>query len=162
MIESNVWHRKSFFGRRKGKTLHQRQKMLYDTLLPALRINLGQNMQNELQSLFALPVKAVRLEIGFGNGESLLHEATRFRDVGFIGVEPFVNGMAKMLACLSNTPDLSKKIRLYDNDAIYLLDWLPYQSIDGIDLFYPDPWIKKNIGNAVLLMRRILIGLPVS
>jgi tRNA (guanine-N7-)-methyltransferase len=83
----------------------------------------------------------VRLEIGFGGGEHLLHETATHPDAGFVGVEPFVNGMAKMTAALERQP--LANIRLFNDDATLLLDWLPAASLDGIDLFYPDPWPKK-------------------
>src|SRR5690606_37519195 len=87
------------------------------------------------------PVEGVRLEIGFGGGEHLLHETTTRPGTGFIGVEPFVNGMAKMAAALERQP--LANIRLFHDDATLLLDWLPAASLDGIDLLYPDPWPKK-------------------
>jgi hypothetical protein len=59
---------------------------------------------------------------------------------GFIGVEPFVNSMAKMLASLET--DAVANIRVYDDDATQVLDWLPDAAIDRIDLLYPDPWPK--------------------
>ncbi|MDP1159840.1 tRNA (guanine(46)-N(7))-methyltransferase TrmB, partial [Klebsiella variicola] len=73
--------------------------------------------------------------------EHLLHEAARFPKSGFIGVEPFVNSMAKLVVDLHENP--LQNIRLYDDDATQVLDWLPDASLDGIDLFYPDPWPKK-------------------
>jgi tRNA (guanine-N7-)-methyltransferase len=81
------------------------------------------------------------MEIGFGGGEHLLHEASRCPKSGFIGVEPFVNSMAKLVVDLHENP--LQNIRLYDDDATQVLDWLPAASLDGIDLFYPDPWPKK-------------------
>ena len=83
----------------------------------------------------------MRLEIGFGGGEHLLNEAATHPGTGFIGVEPFVNSMAKMTAALAGQP--LSNLRLYDDDATRLLDWLPDASLAGIDLFYPDPWPKK-------------------
>ena len=62
-------------------------------------------------------------------------------DTGFIGVEPFHNGMAKLVSALSDDP--RPNLRLYDDDATQLLDWLPDESLAGIDLLYPDPWPKK-------------------
>lgn len=134
---------RAFFGRRQGKRLRSHQRTLRAILLPDLRVDPAQDAPADIETLFATPVKAVRLEIGFGGGEHLLHEAARCPDTGFIGVEPFVNGMAKILGQLENVPDLQKRLRLYDNDATRLLDWLPDQSLDDIDLFYPDPWPKK-------------------
>ncbi|GGA89588.1 tRNA (guanine-N(7)-)-methyltransferase [Brucella endophytica] len=117
------------------------QRATRDDLLPQLRLDLASPAPSDLTTLFHIPVKGVRLEIGFGGGEHLLHEARRFPDIGFIGVEPFVNGMAKLLAALKDEP--LDNLRLYDEDATQLLDWLPEASLDGIDLFYPDPWPKK-------------------
>ena len=91
--------------------------------------------------MFKAEVSALQLEIGFGGGEHLLHRATEAPATGFIGVEPFVNGMAKMMTALGKTP--LANLRVYDDDATRLLDWLPSGSLDGIDLLYPDPWPKR-------------------
>lgn len=131
----------AFFGRRKGKTLRPAQAQISQELLPRLKLDLSQEPPADLASLFAVSVSSVRLEIGFGGGEHLHHEAGRFADTGFIGVEPFINGMAKFLSRLYQEP--RPNLRLYDDDATQLLDWLPDACLDGIDLFYPDPWPKK-------------------
>lgn len=112
-----------------------------ESLLPGLKLDLSAPPPADLAGLFGAPVSAIRLEIGFGGGEHLLHESGRFADVGFIGVEPFINGMAKMAAHLAKAPQ--GNLRLYDEDAALLLDWLPADLLSGIDLFYPDPWHKK-------------------
>lgn len=130
----------AFFGRRRGKALRPQQAAVLDTVLPALRIDLDAAAPARIETLYATPVRAVRLEIGFGGGEHLLHEAARYPDVGFIGVEPFVNGMSKLLRRLQQAP--LRNIRLHDDDATRLLDWLPAASLSGIDLLYPDPWPK--------------------
>lgn len=85
-------------------------------------------------------VKEVYLEIGFGSGEHLAHRAADNPDTGFIGVEPFINGLSQALvkieaASLAN-------IRLHDDDAGALLDWLLPNSIARVYLLYPDPWPK--------------------
>ena len=112
-----------------------------ETLLPGLKLDLETPAPSELKTLFSTPVDNIRMEIGFGGGEHLLYEAKRFPDTGFIGVEPFVNGMAKMVTYLHEGPMGS--LRLYDEDAGLVLDWLPANSLSGIDLFYPDPWHKS-------------------
>jgi tRNA (guanine-N7-)-methyltransferase len=89
---------RAFFGRRKGQKLRPRQVGLFETLLPRLALDLNGPAPAELASLFVEPVTAVCLEIGFGGGEAMLAEAKAYPHVGFIGVEPFVNGMAKALA----------------------------------------------------------------
>ena len=81
------------------------------------------------------------LEIGFGAGEHLTTAANEDRDTGFIGVEPFVNGMAR---AVSEVDRLGlRNVRLFDGEAGSLMDWLPAGSVDRIELLYPDPWPKR-------------------
>ncbi|WP_208540702.1 MULTISPECIES: tRNA (guanine(46)-N(7))-methyltransferase TrmB [Bartonella] len=143
MIPHKTRMSEAFFGRRQGKRLRNNQLSCIKTLLPTLNIDLNKPAPLELTSLFATQVKEVRLEIGFGGGENLIHEMERFPQTGFIGVEPFINGMAKILVHIEKHTHYQNHLRLYDNDATQLLDWLPTASLDGIDLFYPDPWPKK-------------------
>jgi tRNA (guanine-N7-)-methyltransferase len=131
----------AFFGRRKGKPLRNQQVDTIENLLPLLKIDLESAPPQNLAALFPADVRAIRLEIGFGGGEHLAHRAVENPETGFIGVEPFVNSMAKLLAAVRERELMN--IRLYDDDATQLLDWLPEGSIDHIDLLYPDPWPKK-------------------
>lgn len=131
----------NFYGRRHGKPLRPHQSDLFETLLPKLKLDPTKPAPENLTSLFDGPVDHIRLEIGFGGGEHLHHESGRYPQTGFIGIEPFINGMAKMLAALDKDP--RNNLRLYDEDATEILDWLPDASISGIDLFYPDPWHKR-------------------
>ncbi|MBH9986737.1 tRNA (guanosine(46)-N7)-methyltransferase TrmB [Bartonella sp. W8098] len=139
----------AFFGRRRGKALRAAQIKREETLLPVLALDLSKPAPERLADLFNNSGDTknnyddIRIEIGFGGGEHLAHEMDRFPQTGFIGVEPFINGMAKMLGALEDNQERLKHIRLYDDDATRLLDWLPPSSIAGIDLFYPDPWPKK-------------------
>jgi tRNA (guanine-N7-)-methyltransferase len=130
----------AFFGRRKGKPLRSNQVRLVQQDLAALRLDLAHPAPGDLASLYPVPVDRIRLEIGFGGGEHLVHRAATTPDCGFIGVEPFVNSMAKLLAKVEALG--LKNIRLHDDDATVVLDWLPEASIDQIDLLYPDPWPK--------------------
>jgi len=132
---------RAFFGRRKGKSLRPVQAEALQSGLKQLRLDLTGQAPSDPRDLFEHPVATVRLEIGFGGGEHLLHEAGRFPGTGFIGVEPFVNGMAKLMAALDRAP--LGNLRVFDDDATFLLDWLPDSSLAGIDLLYPDPWPKK-------------------
>ncbi|SMD04452.1 tRNA (guanosine(46)-N7)-methyltransferase TrmB [Rhizobium sp. RU36D] len=131
----------AFFGRRKGKPLRDQQAARLENLMPTLAVDLSTPAPADIKSLFRHPVTAVRLEIGFGGGEHLVHRATENPETGFIGVEPFVNSMAKLLASVEEA-GLSN-IRTHDDDATQLLDWLPAGCIDQIDLLYPDPWPKR-------------------
>lgn len=139
-------HRRSrateaFYGRRRGKALKVPQAAALSELLPVLKLDLSKPAPQPFASLWPKPILATRLEIGFGGGEHLLHRAGRAPATGFIGVEPFVNSMAKMLGGLESAA--LDNIRVYDDDATQVLDWLPDACIDHIDLLYPDPWPKK-------------------
>jgi tRNA (guanine-N7-)-methyltransferase len=89
--------RGSFFGRRKGHKLRFHQADLIENLLPLLALDISVPAPANLGELFEVPTGDVRLEIGFGGGEHLIAEALAFPDAGFIGCEPYVNGMAKIL-----------------------------------------------------------------
>ena len=128
----------AFFGRRKGHPLRARQASLFETLLPKLALDLKAPPPDPLATLFAVPVDEVRLEIGFGGAEHLIGEARAHAGTGFIGCEPFVNGMAKALAAIDELA--LANVRLHDADAAELIDWLPARSLARIDLLYPDPW----------------------
>jgi tRNA (guanine-N7-)-methyltransferase len=130
----------AFFGRRKGHPLRPRQAALLDTLLPRLAIDLSAPAPSDLRSLFK-NVDDVRLESGFGGGEHLIAEAERHPRCGFIGIEPFVNGMAKALAAIDERK--LENIRLHHGDATDMLAWLPAASLLRFDLLYPDPWPKR-------------------
>lgn len=132
---------RALYGRRKGKPLRAGQAARFESLYPKLKLDLSAPAPADPHSLFEAPVRALRVEIGFGGGEHLLHEAQADPDTGFIGVEPFVNGMAKALAGIEERG--LTNVRLYDNDAALLLDWLPRACVTRLDLLYPDPWPKK-------------------
>jgi tRNA (guanine-N7-)-methyltransferase len=130
----------AFFGRRKGHALKPRQVALFDTLLPRLALDLGHKAPSDLRMLFDR-VDGVRLESGFGGGEHLIAEAERNPKTGFIGIEPFINGMAKALAAIDDRG--LANIRLHHGDATDVLAWLPSASLARFDLLYPDPWPKR-------------------
>ncbi len=83
----------------------------------------------------------VRLEIGIGGGEHLVAQAHANPTVGFIGIEPFVAAFAKGVQAVGERG--LRNVRLYDDDAVPLLDWLPAHTLSEIDLLYPDPWPKR-------------------
>lgn len=131
----------AFFGRRKGHPLRARQVELFGSLLPRLALDLIAPAPRDLATLFPVPVEDVRLEIGFGGAEHLIAQAQAHPRSGFIGCEPFVNGMAKALVAIDELK--LANIRLHHADAAALVDWLPEGSIARIDLLYPDPWPKR-------------------
>jgi tRNA (guanine-N7-)-methyltransferase len=131
----------SFFGRRKGHKLRAHQADLIEHLLPHLALDIEVSAPSSLPELFDPPAQAMRLEIGFGGGEHLVAEAGRFPHIGFIGCEPYVNGMAKILAQIE--AHNIGNVRLFAGDAADLLAWLPPRSLARIDLIHPDPWPKR-------------------
>jgi len=132
---------RAFFGRRKGHKLRPRQAELFDTLLPELALDLSQAAPRDLRALFPMSVDEVRLEIGFGGGENMIAQAQAQPLAGFIGVEPFINGMAKALSIIAGTG--LRNIRLHNDDATSLMAWLPDASLARVDLIHPDPWPKR-------------------
>lgn len=133
--------RRGFFGRRKGHRLRPAQQRLMERLLPQLALDLSEPAPAALGLLFPEQVREVRLEIGFGGGEHLIAQAAEHPQTGFIGCEPFVNGVAKALAQISALS--LRNVRLHHGDAIGLLAWLPSSAIADLDLLYPDPWPKR-------------------
>jgi tRNA (guanine-N7-)-methyltransferase len=131
----------SFFGRRKGHKLRSHQADLIGQLLPRLALDISAPAPSGLAELFDPAVDNVRLEIGFGGGEHLIAEALAFPGTGFIGCEPYVNGMAKILTQIE--AHNIGNIRLFAGDAAELVAWAPTQSLDRIDLIHPDPWPKR-------------------
>jgi tRNA (guanine-N7-)-methyltransferase len=140
-MEREPQHGRAFFGRRKGHKLRSRQAALIETALPRLAIDIDHPPPATLAALFPLRVDEVALEIGFGGGENMVAQAIARPSTGIIGVEPFVNGMAKALAAIE-TAEL-RNIRLHFDDATGLIAWLPDASLARIDLIHPDPWPKR-------------------
>ena len=131
----------AFFGRRKGHDLRPRQAELMRTLLPRLALDLASPAPADLAALVPNSPREVRLEIGFGGGEHFVAQAIAHPQIGFIGCEPFLNGMAKALVQIeAHSLD---NVRLHFGDALELLHWLPRGALAQIDLLYPDPWHKR-------------------
>ncbi|MGE3247743.1 MAG: tRNA (guanosine(46)-N(7))-methyltransferase TrmB [Beijerinckiaceae bacterium] len=130
-------HRPKTFGRRKGKTLRPQQQRVIDEILPRLAVNpkeFGASIAREQSRC------EVWLEIGFGGGEHLRLQAKRNAAVQFVGCEPFVNGVAKLLRAVED--DNLVNVRVHVGDAMELVRELPGASIGRIYLLYPDPWPK--------------------
>ena len=126
-------------GRRVGKPLSGYQRELMEVLLPRLAVDPSRPI--EPTALFIETRTELHLEIGFGGGEHLLAAAKRATGIGFIGCEPYVNGLARALADLA-TADLDN-IRLHCGDAGEVIDALPAACLGRVYLFYPDPWPKR-------------------
>ena len=122
-----------FYGRRKGKPLRRIHSELMEILLPQVAVDLAQPMAGMGEHKI--------LEIGFGGGEHLAHQAALNPAISYIGAEPFLNGVAKLLAEIA-VREL-KNLHVHYGDARPLLEALPLECFDRIYLLYPDPWPKE-------------------
>lgn len=136
---------RNFYGRLKGKSLRKSQKVYIDEDLAALspgKVDWDVNPEREaidLNGLFG--EKPVWLEIGFGGGEHMVHQAARNPGTGLIGCEPYINGVAMLLGKIRD--EGCENIRIHPGDVRDLFDVLPAKSVDRAFLLYPDPWPKK-------------------
>jgi tRNA (guanine-N7-)-methyltransferase len=133
------------YGRTKARTLKPRQAGLMDTLLPHLAV--PETGEIDAQALFPLSpggkglgAGGTVLEIGFGGGEHLVAQASAHPDACFIGVEPFMNGVASCLRHIEVSG--AQNIRLHMGDARDVVARLPAASLDLVYILFPDPWPK--------------------
>jgi tRNA (guanine-N7-)-methyltransferase len=140
------------FGRRKGRVLRPSQQKLIDTLLPSLTITLPDG-NLDMTSLFPAAEQYV-MEIGFGGGEHLAAQAEANPDAGFIGCEPYLNGVAKLLRHI-NAKQVGN-IRIYTDDARFLLEKLMPESLDKVYILFPDPWPKARHANRRIINAQTL------
>ena len=132
---------RTLYGRRRGKKLRAGQESLLDSLLPKLLIAVPPEPQKiDLDSLFGASRKEIWLEVGFGAGEHLVWQAEHHPDVGLLGCEPFINGVAKCLAHIERTG--VSNIRLFTDDARLVMAALPDRSLSRAFILFPDPWPK--------------------
>lgn len=136
---------RNFYGRRQGKKLRRGQAGLIATRLAELAppgIGWDENPERRPIDLAACyPGKReIWLEIGFGGGEHMLAQARANPDIQIIGAEPFINGVAKLLAAIERSGVTN--VSVTDADARDVMDVLPDGSIGRVFLLYPDPWPK--------------------
>ncbi len=136
---------RNFYGRFKGKGMRDSQQRYLDEDLAALSpgaVDWDVNPERFPLDLAALfPGKDVWLEIGFGGGEHLVHVASQNPDIGLIGCEPYINGVAMLLGKLRQAA--VENVAIHPGDARDLFDVLPAGSLKKVFLNYPDPWPKK-------------------
>jgi tRNA (guanine-N7-)-methyltransferase len=111
-----------------------------DELLPRLQIVIPEKKPLDPFALFAVKPREIWLEIGFGGGEHLAAQAGQNPAIGFIGAEPFVNGVAGLLVHIETNK--LENIRIHPNDARQVLDALPDASIARCFVLFADPWPK--------------------
>lgn len=137
--------RRNFYGRRHGKTLRQSQKGYLAEDLGELRprgITHQDNPDRDMITPAAIfgDDRPVWLEVGFGGGEHMVHMAATYPQIGIIGCEPFINGVAMLLGKIRAAGVTN--VSVHPGDARDLMDVLPDASIDRAFLNYPDPWPK--------------------
>ena len=133
----------NFYGRRKGRKLRQGRQAQIQEKLPRVLIPIcsGEELLDPM-SLFYPPVKDVWMEIGFGAGEHLAYHASTNPDIGFLGIEPFINGVASLLSKMERQ-DLNN-VRLLNDDVRLLICNLASNSLGRVFILFPDPWPKKS------------------
>ena len=129
------------YGRRRGKALNQSRQELMDRLLPAVSVPLEEGDANlDPRIWFGPSVREVWFEVGFGKGEHLAWQARNNPDIGFIGCEPYENGVAGLLTEIAEHK--LDNVRIWMDDAALLLAALRPASVGRAFLLFPDPWPK--------------------
>ncbi len=138
------------FGRAKGKPLSARQQALIDDVLPKLDLPLDDMIDPaRLDPVMSGSV----LEIGFGSGEHLVAQAARDPHALYVGIEPFLNGVAKTLAAIQDQG--LTNVRVHRGDARDVLPRFSARSFDRIFLLFPDPWHKKRHAKRRLVQQSV-------
>ena len=136
---NNSW--RNNYGRRKGKALRGSQKTYMASLqkYQPVGIELAENPIRKKINLFTNS-NPVWLEIGFGSGEHLFHQAIENPEINIVGCEPYINGVATLLGKLQKNN--LKNVLIYPGDVRDLMDVLPNSIFEKVFLLYPDPWPK--------------------
>ena len=125
------------YGRRSGHKLRQGQESLLEALLPVISVPDAGPL--DARTLFG-DDRPLHFEIGFGSGEHLAYRADLLPDHGFIGAEPFLNGVVGALGHIRDQQ--LTNVRLYMGDALDVIERLPDASLQRLYLLHPDPWRK--------------------
>jgi tRNA (guanine-N7-)-methyltransferase len=136
--------RRNFYGRIHGKTLRPSQKAYLTENLEGLTlrgVTRGDNPERQAIDTGAVfGDRPLWLEVGFGGGEHLVHMAEAYPDIGIIGCEPYVNGIAMLLG-KARAAGVAN-MRIHPGDVRSLFEVLPAASVAKAFLNYPDPWPK--------------------
>ncbi len=138
------------YGRRRGRRLKPNQTALIEKHLDALSVT----TPLDLAAAFGQVPERLRLEIGFGGGEHLAHQAANNPDVSFLGAEPFMNGVATMLRHCEQKG--LRNVRLYRGDARELFSGIPDGALEAIYVLHPDPWPKARHNKRRLIQKPFL------
>lgn len=149
------------YGRQSGHKLRAGQQELVDTLLPA--ISVPEEGELTAANLFGYD-RPLHFEIGFGGGEHLAYRADLLPDHGFIGAEPFLNGVVTALGHVRDSA--LGNVRLHMGDALQVLSRIPDGALSFVYLLHPDPWPKArhakrrmmNPGPVAMIARKLKPG----
>ena len=135
---------------------------LVKSLLPKLALAIGAGDGGtptplKLSELFDAKPRNVWLEIGFGGGEHLVAQARANPNIGFIGCDPFFEGVGKLLSQIE-AAGLSN-IRIFPGDANRLITALPGACLGKVFALFPDPWPKKRHNKRRLVNKGFLNSL---
>ncbi len=119
------------FARTKGRTLTDNQSRLVRELLPKLEFKV------ENIHLY----KDLQLEVGFGSGEHLFQKAIELPNSHFLGCEPYINGVAKLLTKIEEQK--INNISIFTGDCRDIIDLCPDGTFSCVYMLFPDPWSKK-------------------
>ncbi len=136
----------TYKGRKISKKISLSKKNLIDKIYHIYTIDefiIRYHNKNYLNQKIVLPKKfnRVNIEIGFGDGEFLIKNAIAYPKELFIGIEVYLNGIAKVLQTISELK--LKNIILSNLNSIYFLEAMTLRSVDKIFIINPDPWKKK-------------------
>jgi tRNA (guanine-N7-)-methyltransferase len=147
-------HARRLYGRRRGRPLREGQRQLKENMLPRVTFTVPDSGTLDPFALFPTRPSSVWLEIGFGAGEHLAWQAEQHPMIGFIGCEVFENGVVRLLGEIErrNLPN----VRIFADDAQFLLEALPAASIGRVFILFPDPWPKARHHKRRLVARPTL------
>jgi len=127
------------FVKREGR-LTKSQLNALDKLWPKFGIDYSEQ-QLDLERIFDRTSEKI-LEIGFGNGDSLWQMANASPEKDFIGIEVHRPGVGHLLHLVETSDNTNLRIISYDAIDV-LINQIKNNSLDRIQLFFPDPWHKK-------------------
>jgi len=138
MFESPPLRRIRSYVCRQGR-LTSGQKIALDTLSDAYCLDLKQ--EHDFTLVFGR-VAPMIIEVGFGNGESLVEMAKNHPEFNFLGIEVHRPGIGHLMVLLER--EGISNVRIFCHDALEILqNKIPDSSLAGVHLFFPDPWPKK-------------------
>jgi len=127
------------YGRRRGRKLSETRARTLDAGLARFALQLPQDGALAWHACFPA-ARALWLEIGFGGGEHLAAQAAVHRDIGFIGCEPFIDGLAALCARIAALG--LDNVRIWPEDARDVVARLPDGAVARTFILFPDPWPK--------------------